>query len=240
MKDLSRLLKNTWLWSNEIKVYLAILETPKSNISEISRNSLVKRTTVYLALESLLESGFISKTVKGKVILYVPENPDAILHLFEEKKRNLEKSMPLLKDLFHQNKVHNDIRMFTWRKQIDNLYEIVASSSTEIYAFFSPSKYHKIFWKGHEVPFNTYVLGRRVKLYDLVEHTVEWKEYLKSVEHSWRLLPKEFENNWMDMLIFEDQVAIVLFDSLTGILIKDKNISSFMRTMFKCMWKGLK
>ena len=240
MKKTITALQNIWLSDNEIKVYFSILENPKSNISNISRKSGIKRTTVYPYLESLLEKWFITKAVKWKIIVYIPENPKNIITIFEKKKKLLEKSIPFLSDLFQNKNNSNIIQVFSWKSAVNNMYDLLAESTTDIYTFFSPERYFKIYSEEDSMDFNMAVYKNNVKLYDLVEDNEVWRNYVKSVSHNAKVLPKDFDNVWMDMLILEDKVIFVSFDTMTAILIQDKTIHSLMKTMYSFIWKGIK
>ena len=113
----------------------------------------------------------------------------------------------------------------------------MSNSTTDIYTFFSPEKYFKIFSKDDSDTFNSQVYKNNVKLYDLVEDNEEWKKYLKYINHQWKILPKEFNHVWMDLIIFEDYVWMISFDSMSWILIKDRTIHTLMKSMYKFIWK---
>jgi len=240
MEKIKNILKKIDMSDKQIEVYLAILRNPKTNISNISRNSNIKRTTVYAHLEELLKKGFITKTIKWKTILYLAEDPKNILKNFEEKKRALIDAMPLLKDIYDNLKTDTKVRIFEWKTEIKNFYEKMSNSTTDIYTFFSPEKYFKIFSKENSDEFNSQVLKNKTKLYDLVEDNKEWREYLKYINHFWKILPKEFSDIWLDMVIFEDYVWIISFDSMSWVLIKDRAIHHLMKTIYKFIWKSIK
>jgi len=240
MEKIIKILKKIDMSDNEIKIYLAILRNPKSNISNISKNSWIKRTTVYAYLDKLLQKGFITKTIKWKIILYLAENPENILRNFEEKKRALIEGMPLLKDIYNNLKTDTKVKVFEWKNEIAKFYERMANSTTDIYTFFSPEKYFKIFSKDDSDNFNSQVLKNKIKLYDLVEDNIEWRNYLKSISHNWKILPKDFSHIWLDMVIFEDYVWIISFDSMSGILIKDRAVHNLLKTMYKFIWRSIK
>ena len=239
MEKIIKLLKKIDMSDNEIKIYLAILRHPKSNISKISKISGIKRTTVYAYLEKLLEKWFITKTIKWKIILYLAENPENILKNFEEKKRALINAMPLLKDIYENLKTDTKVKIFEGKREIEKFYEKMANSTTNIYTFFSPEKYFKIFSKEDSDNFNSTTQKNKIKLYDLVEDNEIWREYLKYIPHQGKLLPKDFSEVWMDLVIFEDYVWMISFDSMSWILIKDRTIHNLMKSMYKFIWKSI-
>ncbi len=240
MEKIIKTLKKIDMSNNEIKVYLAILRHPKTNISNISKVSWIKRTTIYAYLDKLLEKWFITKTIKGKVILYLAENPENILKNFEDKKRALMETMPLLKNIYDNLKTDTKVKVFEGKAEIAKFYEKMSNSTTDIYTFFSPEKYFKIFSKEHSDEFNSTTQKNKIKLYDLVEDNEDSREYLKYIPHKWKILPKDFSEIWMDLVIFEDYVWMISFDSMSWVLIKDRTIHNLMKSMYKFIWKGIK
>ena len=240
MEKIISILKKIDMSDNEIKTYLSILRNPKSNISNISKNSWIKRTTIYSYIDSLLLKWFIKKTIKWKVVLYLAENPNNILKNFEEKRRTLLEGMPLLKDIYDNLKSTTKVSIFEWKNEIENFYKQMSNSTTNIYTFFSPEKYFKIFSKKNSDLFNSIISKNQIKLYDLVEDNKDWRDYLKYITHQWKILPKDFSEVWMDLLIFEDCVWMISFDSMSWILIKDRAIHNLMKSMYLFIWKSIK
>ena len=50
-------LQDAGLSETEAKIYLAALELGQTSVSRIARKSGIKRTTIYLSLENLMEKG---------------------------------------------------------------------------------------------------------------------------------------------------------------------------------------
>ncbi len=233
-------LAKIWMSETEIKVYMSILRNPRINISKISRKSLVKRTTVYWYLEKLLNKWFIKKSIKWKIILYVSEKPDNILKTFEEKKKTLTETIPILKDIYDNLNTSTKVETFEWKSEIKKYYRKTLESTTSTYTFFSPKKFYKIFSKEFTTLHNSIRKKNEIKLYDLVENNKEWEEYLKNIDHYWKILPKWFFDIWIDLMIFEDYVLIISFDSMNWLLIKDKAINRLFKSIYLYIWGTIK
>ena len=89
-------LKSSGLSENEAKVYLAALELGETSVYRLAKKSGVKRTTTYLAVESLKEKGLMSGYNRNNVTICYAENPKKITDHLEKKKRSLDKIMPEL------------------------------------------------------------------------------------------------------------------------------------------------
>lgn len=73
----------------EAKVFLALCQFEKANISQISKASSIPRTAVYPSINSLLKKGLISIDILGKRKYYRALSPSQLEAIFEWKKRDL-------------------------------------------------------------------------------------------------------------------------------------------------------
>ena len=89
-------LKNAGLSDNEAKVYLSALELGETSIYRLAKKSGVKRTTTYLAVESLREKGLMNSYNRNKVAICYAENPKKLVEALDEKKKALDKILPEL------------------------------------------------------------------------------------------------------------------------------------------------
>ena len=84
MAQLSHKLEKLGLSEKEASVYVAILEAAFGlSIAHISKKTGIKRSTVYLVLESLKKRGLVSVTRNRNRFLYIAEDP----RIFDEKIR---------------------------------------------------------------------------------------------------------------------------------------------------------
>ncbi len=68
-------LKNAGLSENEAKVYLAALELGETSVYRLAKKSLVKRTTTYLAVETLKEKGLMNSYTSNNVAVVLTKIP---------------------------------------------------------------------------------------------------------------------------------------------------------------------
>jgi sugar-specific transcriptional regulator TrmB len=96
-------LKQMGLTNNEIKIYLCLLKKGEGSGSQLRQQTGISNSQVYASLDSLARKGVITykKTAKGK--LYGANNPEVFLDIMDEKKRYMEKQIPVLKKLQQLN-----------------------------------------------------------------------------------------------------------------------------------------
>ena len=101
MDNLTQLLQDTGLSSNEAKVYLAALSLGASSVLSIAKRSGVNRTTAYSVIETLQHKGLMSVETRGFKQLHLAENPERLELLLEARKRSLRQSLPELSALYN-------------------------------------------------------------------------------------------------------------------------------------------
>lgn len=87
MKALVHKVEKLGLSDNEAATYLAALESAfGTSVANIAKKTDIKRSTVYLALGSLIKRGLVSTSRRGNRHVYVAEDP----HIFGEKLKEQE------------------------------------------------------------------------------------------------------------------------------------------------------
>ncbi|TAK97127.1 hypothetical protein EPO05_00045 [Patescibacteria group bacterium] len=230
----------------EIGIYLAILSGGKNTISGIALRSKIKRTSIYQHLQVLLDKGLIYKAVDRKRVLYIAEDPEKIVNVVESQKRRLdrqkvelEKIIPELQSMFSVAFSKPKVNFYEGREGIKNIYKEFVETHQNIYSFFSPYHFFKLFShaENDELLMRLYANGGQ--LHNLVERSDEavarlkvekYKSFTKS-----KFLPADFkfEN---DLLVTGDKVALISFKNLIGVIICDQAIADLQRNIFKLIW----
>lgn len=89
-------LKNLGLSDKTAKIYLVALEYGESTITFLSKQSEIKRSTIYEFIEDLVDGGYLYKTQVGKKTLYGAVSPRQLLTL---RRRAIEKTEDELEHL---------------------------------------------------------------------------------------------------------------------------------------------
>jgi HTH-type transcriptional regulator, sugar sensing transcriptional regulator len=250
MHDLKRKLNILGLKEKEIDAYLAILILGKGSITEISRKTNIKRTTVYEYIENLLNKGLIYKTANKKRTFYCAEEPKKITRILDQEKKEIErkkdkfeKIIPELESLFSASFKKPGVSFYEGRNGIKKVYQQILNTHKNIYSIFSPEKFFKLFSPEENYNLLMMLYNNGGILYSLVgnanDHTKElsnehYKKFIKS-----KPLPKEFKYE-TDLLIVDDTIALISFKNMIGIIIKDKAIAQLQKSFFDLIWKSIK
>jgi sugar-specific transcriptional regulator TrmB len=247
MDTLKQKLNILGLKEYEADVYLAVLYLGKGTITDISRKTSIKRTTVYEYIKKLLDKGLVYKTADKKRTYYCVEEPRKIIRILDQEKKEIEKKqtkvekiIPELESLFSASFKKPKISFYEGKDGIKKVYEQILNTHKNIYSIFSPESFFKFFTpeENHNLLMSLYNKGGM--LYSLVERSNEHNEILNKQEYKKfiksKKLPEDFKYE-TDLLVVDDTVALISFKNLIGIIIKDKAIADLQRSFINIIWK---
>jgi len=78
------------LTDKEAKVYVASLFLGPAPVQKIAEQAEVNRATAYVILDQLAELGLVSQSTEGKKTVFVAEGPEALSHLFDRQREQIE------------------------------------------------------------------------------------------------------------------------------------------------------
>ena len=250
MENLKEKLNILGLSRGELSIYMAILNLGKGTVTDIARKANIKRTTIYEYIESLLSIGLIYKTVDGKRISYCLENPQKIIKILEEQKKQIEekkikmeKIIPELESLLAASFNRPSVSFYEGKDGIKKVYEQILDTHKNIYSVFSPDSFFKLFSAkdNHKLLMLLYNNGGAI--YSLVEKTEIDVEDFGRKKYGDFLKRKQLPNGFKfetDLLVVDDTVALISFKNLIAIIIKDKAIADLQRNFINLIWKGIK
>jgi sugar-specific transcriptional regulator TrmB len=97
----------------EAKIYLVLLKLGSVKVGQIIEKSGLQSSTTHNTLHSLIEKGFVTYILKGKMKLYQAVEPKLILEQFKEKEKKFQEVLPKLESL----------HKFAEEKQSAEIYE---------------------------------------------------------------------------------------------------------------------
>lgn len=101
---LEKFLHEIGLNEKEIAVYMYLLQVENNSILEIATKTTLKRPTVYLVIDSLLNKGLVSEVQLNKKTHYQAEPPERLETYVERQKVLLDEHSRRLKDVIPQLK----------------------------------------------------------------------------------------------------------------------------------------
>jgi sugar-specific transcriptional regulator TrmB len=239
-------LKEIGLSANEANVYLTMLNIGTNPASTIAKSINLNRSTCYTILNNLMQKGFIQKTIKNNITYFEPLKPNLIINKLRNKKRELDiKISSLTGSIEHLRKINEKsnnkplVVFFEDIAGIQNIMEDTLSSTEQLRAYASLSEltqllpnYFPEYYKRRTAR-NIFVKAIYPANEDSYIHKLrDDDEYRCS-----RLIPPEFDFH-LDILIYENKVAIISLKEKFGLLIKSAEMAEAQKKIFDLIWEG--
>lgn len=94
MEEQIKSLTQIGLTDKQALVYSALLELGEAKMTHIARHAKLKRPTVYLVIEELLQLSLVSLVEKGKKKIYSAVHPNRITEILESRKKQYQELLP--------------------------------------------------------------------------------------------------------------------------------------------------
>ncbi|EKE11197.1 MAG: Sugar-specific transcriptional regulator TrmB family [uncultured bacterium] len=243
MENIEKIISFAGLNKNEAKIYLTLLRFGQSVISDIAKNSGIKRATIYQYIDDLSAKDIVRKTVKGKRIFYYPEDPKKLIDIIERKEKKMKEVFPELEKMYQHYSSKPTIRFYEGKEGMRSVYREMTKTSKTLWSMFSADRYFQVFSEKDSLEFVDNIYQNGGQLRDLVKNSRLGIQYVKE---KWggnstvsKLLPKDFEFS-VDLLIAGDNVAMISFDNLVAVIIENPGIAQLQKNLLKFIWKHTK
>lgn len=240
--ELIKTLQKAGLTNKEAKVYLAVLELGETTINRAAKKSKVKRSTVYLLVESLKEKGLVSAIKRNKKLFFCAEDPRVLEKQIEEKKKAVGEAMPELLSIMNLIDKKPSIRYFEGSEGIKNVYlDTLDYSDQEILAWFSESflKFDADFFYKKYIPAR---IKNKIWLRAILPDSEEMRELQKSNSQNFRktkLIPKEKFDIKIEISLYgKNKIGIMSYEEEIGMIIESQKIFEALKCIFEIMWDG--
>ncbi|NQT50264.1 hypothetical protein HQ571_06240 [Candidatus Kuenenbacteria bacterium] len=241
--SLTRELQQIGLSEKEAKVYIATLELGQDSVQNISKKSGVNRATTYSILEALISKGLSSTFEQAKKTYYIATAPDNLLSMFEmekvkieEKRKNFEKLLPNLRSRHNTKAGKPTVRFYEGKQgMISCLDDFSIDHKTypdePMRIVFDRDRIRELFSDEERSKFINIRTKRKVPskgIYSSKNETLK-----KKLDKD--LIVKLNNKNYpltCELAVFGDNFRIIsLGKDLSGVLIKNKEIATTMKTI---------
>ncbi|PIX30220.1 hypothetical protein COY45_01935 [Candidatus Berkelbacteria bacterium CG_4_10_14_0_8_um_filter_42_34] len=244
-------LEQLGLNENEAKTYLALLKLGQTNISRLSSELSVPRTTLYYSIAGLKEKGFAFERVSAKKRLFSPRSPEFLAKKAENQLENAKEInhrvndlIPSLKKLASNPVSYSQVTYFEGKESVWQVFEIILRSNKDSYWF----GFGEAFLKNYD--FDSFVTNfskkrrqfGRTKSYNIIPPFEGARKIERRGEtdfQEFRFLKSDQDFN-AGICIFADKIAIFSCDkNLSATLIQGIAIAEIANTMFMMIWETL-
>lgn len=237
--DLLKLLENTGFTEKEARVYLALLELGKGDVSDIAKIAELKRSIVYVLLEGLIKRGYVSKLPNQKINTYQAIDPSIILNQLKKITKNFSEMLPIFRTLHNKGKKRPKITYYETKEGIWNIYQEI-NQSEDAFFISSYEKIEKLFpgstdewirlYKKGMIPLK----GRHIVANNDFE--LDYGKKISKIGQQVRFLEK-IKDFSMDFSIYTNKLAITsLEDEPFIVLIESESLVNSIRPIFEIAW----
>ncbi len=237
-------LKQLGLSQNEQDVYLAILQMEKGSINDISERAKTKRSTTYNIVYRLKTEGFVSQTTENKKHFFVANNPELVLGVIDEKRRQYKQELPAILSLYNTLPHKPKVAYFEGFDGIKQLYEDTLLSlgrGDTIYAYVTDDSVKYL-----DDYIQDYVRRRAakgIKSRGILQETAGVKKYLKYNKEQLReskTVPESELPLKNEINIYSNKMIIITYEPEPyGVLIESKETVDTQKAIFEALWKRL-
>lgn len=112
--QLDEFLQQLWLTTNESQMYLALLACNTSPASLVAKKCNIDRSNSYKLLESLIQKGFVSMSLKWWTKYYTPLDPQSLHYKIQQLQNNFEQFLPQLQELIPAHSHVLETQYYEW------------------------------------------------------------------------------------------------------------------------------
>ncbi len=257
-------LKFLGLTENEVEIYLLLARAGWCTVLQLSRLSLIKRTTLYRILESLIDKGLVEIQVSEKTTLYGAFNTNNLNDLVAKKEKELNLIKDSLKVLDTEFKLISSlspqkisVHFYKGKAGIQQSeWNMVEKKDSQVYIIASPiSIYlHKTTGDEFAEEIRQKYIDQKIKLSEIsnkdiaikikLDGSVPWtknREYIKN-HYVHRVLPDEILKIKTDIIIFDDRIHFYSVEEKEYVIVEiiSQNLKDMMFEMFKQLWNKSK
>ncbi|MEK9185439.1 MAG: helix-turn-helix domain-containing protein [Patescibacteria group bacterium] len=239
MTNLIKQLREIGLKQNESEVYLYLLQNGISTPPQIARGTNIARTNCYNILVTLKEKNIIDEQHKRKRKAYIARTPKSLRLGLERKLESVTRLLPDLEAIHITQKNKPTFRFYDGWAEVKEIYKL-SLGALKIYGLGSTErlsgidrdffdKYVKQIQK-NEVDFQDLLTADSVNSANIIRG-------IRGEAHKIKFLPIEYSQNITDMLIWDDNIALIsLEEPIFGTLITSKPLANTLKTILQFIW----
>ena len=233
MVEIRKTLENIGLSQNEITVYLTLTDAGSVKAGRISKLAKMDRSSVYNALQMLLDKGLVSFVLIGKVKWFQAVGPRRILEYLKEQEEDVKHIVAHLQERHQRHKVEGQVRLFKGIKGVKSVFLDIIRTGKDNYVFGSEGQFSE------RMPDFAYQFDRMKKEKGIHTQMLlrKGRTELDSKTSVHLYLPGVSESPAVTN-IYGNKIAIIIWtDEPEAVVIENAAAAQAYRSYFDVMWK---
>ena len=243
-KTLNRTLNELGLSDNQSSIYLALLGLDAASVAEIARAAGVKRTTIYPALEKLIELGLVRTEIRGFKKQFAAENPQKLELLAAQRLQKIRSSIGEFNSLYAFKKQESLIKHYRGIESVKSVYRGLLDKVEPNEDYLVVSNQQQ--WHSLDPEFFEDFLSKRAKLNPKIrcllldsplarQHLEKQKQYNMQV----KILPANLTFTANMVLVPSRFMIHHLLKPTWAIEIDNREIVKTQKQLFEVIWQTL-
>ncbi len=234
------------LGGKKADVYLALLQLGKASVLQIAKKAGIKRPTTYDILEELKNRQLITQTFQGKRVLFVAENPKALIEQIKKQENKITQLLPELMSIYNTTSQKPKIQYYEGRAGVQQVYEEILKMKDNEYYYFGSIK-EMVDIVGQEFLDNW--VKRRIQLgkkshairIQSKEKNIKGWGHGKEFNRDLRFFPIDIKEDVVNLLMFDNKIAIIsALKESYGIIIESNELSLTFKYFWRVLWANSK
>ncbi len=233
----------------EAKIYLSLLESGSSIVSDIAKKAATNRSTTYVLLESLANRGLVSISEQNKIKWYTPSPPERLVQYLEDSVQKYTSLMgiahsllPELKSMYVGVGPKPKVQFFEGLEGIKTAYEDTLTSKETILAYASIENMHSAL-KNYFPEYYKRRTKKNIKIRAIFPDTPEARERTKFNAEETReayLVPSEKYGFSPEINIYDNKVVFMSLVEKFSLIIESKELADALKKAFELSWQEAK
>ena len=239
------LLEELGLTPAEARLYLTMLQAGPSKTGVLIRLSKLQSSTVYNALQGLIQKGLASFVMVGKTKQFGAQHPESFLTFIQERQKRFEDILPELKKLENRGAPSRGARVYEGMRGLRAAYDDVLATMKpgEEYYFFQVAserigqEHVRRFFAHYHLTRSS--LGINVKGMALIDARESMKD-IYNLPHTQVRFVSEFLPT--GLVVYKDKLMTIDWSEKepVAIIIQGKGVADSYRRFFDEKWKTAK
>ena len=237
--NIEEVLTELTLTPREAKVYTTLLELGSGTPVTLARKTGLKRTTIYLDLETLRRKQLVGLMPKGKRQVYTPDPPSRLLQRVQQQERAVRELLPHLRALENTGGSKPIIRYYDDPKDIERVWVNECFNTAENLYISDYANTLNLF-PDTEAKAQAQMQRGVIRVMKEIHPDTPLSRklcasYPKQAGREYRFLPTGMKYD-IDVSIWDNTVALYSNPKRYMLVITDEAIAQGFRTMFEATW----
>ena len=237
----TKILEKIGITRNEIKVYLALLELGTTATGPLIKKSELHSSRVYEALNQLIKKGLVRFIIKTNKKYFLAEEPDSIIDILEDRKREIKKILPQLRAIRPKEIDQEKSTVYEGYKGVRSVYDRIIRTlkkGDEILVFGARGADESFMAKTYFMEYTNRRIAKGIKMRMIFNADArETGKYYSRLENTEvRFMPPDMKTP-AAVDIYSDNIGIlVLKKNPVVFLITSKEVADSYRQFFEMFW----